>query len=137
MKNRKKSREFLMKLLFSDSLNAHAEDENPLNDLKELTEDKDLDEEYVISMWNLIKENRENIDENIRKFLEGWSFDRISSTNRAILRIATAEILYCDDIPDKVSVNEAINLSKEFSEKDSGGFINSVLDKVIKTKTIA
>lgn len=66
-----------------------------------------------------------------------WSLDRVSSIDRNILRLGVFEILFKEDTPDKVAVNEAIELAKVFSTDQSAKFINGVLDKVLKFKNDA
>jgi N utilization substance protein B len=75
--------------------------------------------------------NRDEIDRWIVSASENWRVDRMSVVDRNILRIAIYEMLYCKDIPPKVSINEAIDLGKRFSGQDSGPFINGVLDQIL------
>ena len=77
-----------------------------------------------------ILENQEIIDSNIKQYSRNWAFDRIAKVDLAILRLAIYELLFRDDIPPIASINEAIELSKEFSTQDSKRFINGILDKV-------
>lgn len=76
-------------------------------------------------------ENQEKIDKTIINHLKGWTLSRLNKIDLAILRVATYEILYVEDIPFKVSINEALELAKEYSEEESRKFINGVLDSVI------
>jgi N utilization substance protein B len=71
------------------------------------------------------------IDQLIIAASQHWRLDRMSIVDRNILRLAIYEMLYCDDIPPKVSINEAIDLGKTFSGEESGPFINGVLDQVL------
>jgi N utilization substance protein B len=80
----------------------------------------------------LIK-NLKKIDKIIIKHLLNWKFYRLLNVDKAILRVAIYEILYRKDIPNIVSINEAINLSKLLSEKNSKGFINGILDSINKS----
>lgn len=83
---------------------------------------------------NLIRgtlELREQIDERLNGLAKGWSIERMATVDRNLLRLAVYEILYCDDIPDKVSVNEAIELAKSFGGQDSAKFVNGILDQLI------
>ena len=72
--------------------------------------------------------NKDRIDQEIVKHLRGWTLERLSKVDLAILRLATYEILFEDEIPQNVSINEAVELSKRYSEDDSRKFINGVLD---------
>ena len=75
-------------------------------------------------------ENVETIDEAITEHASNWTFDRIAKVDLAILRLAIYELLFRADIPPIVSINEAIDLSKVFSNADSKRFINGILDKI-------
>jgi len=77
-----------------------------------------------------VEEHREDLDRIIGKYSSHWKIDRMTHVDRNILRIAIYELLYCDDIPPKVAINEAIDIGKKFGSEDSGAFINGVLDKI-------
>ncbi len=96
---------------------------------------KKITEEVLVFSNYLLKgtiDNLENIDYHIKKSLENWKFDRLFKVDLSILRLAVFEILYCDEIPNSVTINEAIDISKDYSEPDAYKFINGVLDKVSK-----
>jgi N utilization substance protein B len=76
-------------------------------------------------------QNREEIDAIIVDTTRNWSLERIAPIDRNILRAAIYEVLYCEDIPAKVTLNEAIELGKKFGCDKSGAFINGVLDSVV------
>jgi N utilization substance protein B len=76
-------------------------------------------------------QNREAIDAVIVNTARNWSLERIAPIDRNILRAAIFEVFYCDDIPSKVTLNEAIELGKKFGCDKSGAFINGVLDSVV------
>jgi N utilization substance protein B len=83
--------------------------------------------------WRLIAgvlQNREKIDHLIEENSENWTLKRIAVVDRNILRISAFELLYCPDVPFKVSLDEAIELAKKFSTDDSGSFINGILDRI-------
>ncbi len=92
--------------------------------------------EYLDKLISQIKEHKKKIDRTIKKYLINWDFQRLSYIDRAILRIATCELLYFEDIPPKVSIDEAIELAKEFSDDDARRFINGVLDAIYKNLDI-
>jgi N utilization substance protein B len=79
-------------------------------------------------------DNKEEIDDIIPKYLKNWKYDRILSIDRNILRIGVAELVFRDDIPYKVTINEAIELAKRFGDEKSGSFINGVLDNIVKNE---
>jgi N utilization substance protein B len=72
----------------------------------------------------------EELDRLIERYSENWRLDRIDVIDRNILRMALFELLYCEDIPPKVTINEAIDLGKRYGSEDSGSFINGILDRI-------
>ena len=75
-------------------------------------------------------EHLPDVDERIRRYCENYEFRRISAVDRNVLRLAIYEMLYRDDIPPVVSINEAVDIAKKFSTQDSGKFVNGILDKI-------
>jgi transcription antitermination protein NusB len=75
-------------------------------------------------------ENQERIDGHIRDNLEKWSFDRLAKVDRNILRLGVYELLFVEDVPNKVVINEAVEIAKIFGDDQSSKFINGVLSKV-------
>ena len=89
--------------------------------------------DYAIDCAKGVKEHAEEIDEKISsKLKEGWKVSRISKVSLAILRLAVYEMLYLDDIPVSVSINEAVELSKKYTMQDDTSFINGVLGAIAK-----
>ncbi len=131
--NRRKSREIAMKLLFEMSIKKENYNEIYEN-FKENTDMdlQDIDMEYVFRVLKGVEENQKTIDDKIEENLINWKLNRVSKIDLAILRTSTYEIFYEDDIPDKVSVNEGIELAKRYSDEKSFQFINGVLGKMIK-----
>jgi transcription antitermination factor NusB len=85
----------------------------------------------------LIEETLEHLDEIDRvivKVAENWDLNRMAVIDRNILRLGTAEIFFVDDVPEKVTINEAIEIAKKFSTENSGRFVNGILDKVARIK---
>jgi len=77
-----------------------------------------------------VSKHRQEIDRLIEQYSENWRLDRMNIIDRNILRMAAFELLYCKDIPPKVTLNEAIDLGKRYGTDDSGGFINGILDRI-------
>lgn len=73
-----------------------------------------------------------NIDEMIKKHAQNWRLDRINSVDKSILRMGIAELLYFKDVPASVTLNELVELAKDFGEADTPAFINGILDPVSK-----
>ncbi|HRQ89566.1 MAG TPA: transcription antitermination factor NusB, partial [Bacteroidia bacterium] len=74
----------------------------------------------------------DEIDETIRRHLENYSFQRLSAVDRNILRVGAYEILHATHIPAQAAINEAIEIAKRFGSEDSAGFVNGVLDRILK-----
>ena len=89
-------------------------------------EDHEFAERIVLG---IVKHSKE-IDHLIERFSENWRIDRMSIIDRNILRMAIFELLYCEDIPPKVTINEAIDLGKRFGSEESGSFVNGLLDRI-------
>lgn len=79
-----------------------------------------------------VKDHLDRIDGLLVESVENWKLDRMTVIDRNILRLAAFEILFCPDIPERVSINEAIELGKRFGTQDSFSFINGVLDGILK-----
>src|SRR5437867_3954700 len=77
----------------------------------------------------------EKMEERIRRYAENYEFRRIAAVDRNVLRLAIYEMLFRDDIPPVVSINEAIELAKKFGGAESGRFVNGILDRVRKELT--
>jgi len=74
--------------------------------------------------------NLSSIDNLLRKHTDNWDISRLAAVDRNVLRFATYELLFLDDIPPKVTINEAIEIVKNYSTADSGKFVNGILDKI-------
>ncbi|ABL64559.1 transcription antitermination factor NusB [Chlorobium phaeobacteroides] len=97
---------------------------------KEIQEDPNAMKFFNLLLKN-IKEHREEIDQYIARHTFNWDMSRIAIIDKNILRMALAELLYCEDIPPKVSINEAIEIAKKFSSTDkSSKFVNGILDAI-------
>ena len=128
--SRRKSREATMKLLYQIQFNS---DDIELQILDMTEEEEILGKEkvYVSEIVNGVLQNVEDIDKIIEENLTGWKMNRVSKVNLAILRLSIYEILYREDIPNTVSINEAVELTKKFSGEDSKVFVNGLLAKVV------
>lgn len=90
--------------------------------------------EYAVKLVRTFFDNRKKVDETIKKFSKGWDVERLVRIDRDILRIAIVEIIFFEDVPDSVSIDEAVELAKKYSEPESSGFINGILGQVAKDK---
>lgn len=130
MKSRHELREAVFKILFQIE-----NTELDYKELLELEQEEIANSSYVNNTLTEIIDKLEEIDNVISNNLKDWKLERLSKMDRQILRISAYEILY-SDIPYKVSINEAVELSKKYSEKDeSYKFINGVLKGIVETST--
>ncbi|MCR5225704.1 MAG: transcription antitermination factor NusB [Eubacterium sp.] len=90
------------------------------------------DRQYIDAKVAAIKENLAEIDKKLDKHSNKWKIRRLGKSELAILRLAIYEIDYDDDIPEKVAINEAVELAKSYCDDNSAGFINGVLSGIIK-----
>lgn len=77
-----------------------------------------------------VRENREYLDKKIRRASKNWRLERMSRVDRTILRLGAFEVLFLEDIPPKVSMDEAVELGKRYGTGESGAFINGILDNI-------
>ena len=130
MKSRNELREAVFKILFQVE-----NTELDYKELLELEQEEIVNSSYVNTTLTEIIDKLEEIDNVISNNLKDWKLERLSKMDRQILRISAYEILH-SDIPYKVSINEAVELSKKYSEKDeSYKFINGVLKGIVETST--
>jgi len=107
-----------------------------IDSIQEKDEDNFIEKskEFAKELVKTVVDNREEIDDLIPKYLKNWRYDRILSIDRNILRLGVAELFFREDIPYKVTINEAIELAKKFGDKKSGSFVNGVLDSIVKNE---
>ncbi|MBK0418155.1 transcription antitermination factor NusB [Leucobacter sp. CSA1] len=85
---------------------------------------------YAREIVDGVQDHREEIDELIASYAQGWTLERMPNIDRALLRLATWEILHNDEVPAAVAIDEAVELAKEYSTDDSGRFVNGVLGRI-------
>jgi N utilization substance protein B len=90
--------------------------------------------EYSVTLVEGVAAHRERIDEVLSTYSQGWALDRMPAVDRAILRVGAYEVLFCDDVPDAVAVNEAVDLARSLSTDDSPAFVNGLLGRVVELK---
>ena len=129
IKERKKQREKIFIYLYS------IDNKTDFNIKKKDFEEQVLYEdqrEYALKLLDSIENNYEDIDMIIKKYLKNWRFERIGDIPRAILRLAIAEILYVDEIDQGVAINEAVNLTKKYSDENKAKFVNGILGAFVR-----
>ncbi len=85
---------------------------------------------FFLKLVNGVLKAMGEIDAWIERFSRNWKINRMSCVDRNVMRIAVYEMLYCNDIPPKVSINEAVDVGKKFGTEESGAFINGILDSI-------
>lgn len=126
--NRRQEREQAFILIFEKEFNADEDIKSIIDSSKAagFIESNEFSENLAVTCC----ENMDDIDREISENSIGWNIDRISKTALAVLRVAVCEIKYFDDIPVKVSINEAVELSKLYATKEDAAFINGILGTI-------
>lgn len=89
---------------------------------------KDFAEALVLG----VEEHRQDVDERIRNYAENWDINRMDVVDRNIMRLALYEMFYCREIPPVVSINEAVDIARDFGGEESGRFVNGILDRALR-----
>ena len=125
--NRTEAREKIMVILYQIDFYIKEGMSYDIDDV--IKENLEIDNKFVRDVVYGVMKNIENIDKVISKYLENWDLDRLGKTDKAILRLGTYEMLYYDT-PKVVVINEAVELSKKYSDDKIVKLINAVLDKI-------
>ncbi len=129
-KTRSELREKAMVILYQiDILKSNNCDYNVEN---VISDNLEVDNEFVRNLVYGVITHIDTLDDTANKYMKNWTIDRIDKTGAAILRIGLFEILFEEDTPNVVAINEAVELAKKYSDDNVRKIINAVLDKVIK-----
>ena len=127
MKNRSELREIIIKVIYQTYI---LKNTNLKYDIDKLIKDQlEVENEYVTTCVNGIIDNRTKIDSLANKYLKDWTIDRLNNVDKSILSLGIYELMYTDT-PSIVCINEAIELSKKYSEEKVTKMINGVLDNI-------
>ena len=130
--SRTELREHIFRMLFRVEFNNAEEmkeqEQFYFDDLEEAT---GKDQEYILSKYRSIDEKKEDIDQLLNEVTEGWKTTRMNRVDLTILRLATYEIKWDEDVPTGVAINEAVELAKKYSSDDGPAFVNGVLAKIV------
>lgn len=124
------SRKLAMQFLFQIEFQLEIIDEQIAHFVDSVGESEMVDRTYFDSIIKGVIDKKDELDKMIESNTNGWTIDRISKTDLAILRVAIYEMFYRDDIPVGVAINEAVEITKEFSPKESPSFVNGILGKL-------
>lgn len=130
MGKRRKARELVLQGLYALEIA-----DNPVNTVIEEIEKQDPDltvQEFACDLLRKTVRHYHELDDCISKAVKNWKFERIAILDRLILRQSLCELLYFEEIPPKVTINEAIDLAKQYSTAESGRFVNGILDALLK-----
>ena len=130
--SRREIRENIFKLLFRVEFHDNDEMQEQFDMIEdELGNISETDINYIKDKFSKIVENIDTIDAEINEKSQGWKTSRMGKVDLSIIRLAVYEIKFEDDIPVKVSINEAVGLAKKFGTDDSASFVNGVLAKFV------
>jgi N utilization substance protein B len=129
MARRSRAREVALQVLYQDDLNPQ---HNPDDDQQFVAHRLQAPEliEFARSLINGVRRNRQELDVLLTQTADHWSLGRMAATDRNVLRLGAFEILY-SETPDRVAINEAVELAKRFGSKQSAQFVNGILDRVL------
>lgn len=122
-------REKVLQILYAHELNKEwlaSFSAEVLDDVKD-----EADQEFARSLIRRVLSNVEELDSKIKERVENWELNRIALIDKILLRMGICELLYFPDIPPKVSINESIEIAKDYSTAGSGKFINGILDAIL------
>lgn len=130
---RREMREHIFKLLFLGEFNETAEMPEQIQLYFDgLSDLQSTEQAYMENKYALVKEHLEEIDALLNEKSAGWKTKRMSKVDLNILRLAVYEMKYDEDVPVKVAINEAVEISKSFGGDDSASFVNGILGKIAR-----
>jgi len=128
MQDRRKARTIALEIIYQKEITNYPLDEIIKNRLK--MEDYEIPSEFSMSLVRGVINHQEELDDLISNYAKNWALDRMPLLDRNIIKISLYEMLYEQDIPFSVSINEAVELAKIFGTDDSRRFVNGVLGKI-------
>jgi transcription antitermination factor NusB len=132
MRKRTQAREFAMQILYQMDI-THDDCDACLNNFWQGHSDERIDasiKEFTSVIVKGVATNLTVLDEKISQYATNWQLSRMAVVDRNILRMGSFELIFCLDIPPKVSINEAVDLAKRYSGPEAGKFVNAILDKI-------
>lgn len=132
MRRRSRAREFALQILYQMDI-THDNCDESLSNFWQAYSEKHIDEDLKNFTTDLVKgvaNNLSIIDAKISQYATNWQLKRMAVVDRNILRMSCFELMFRDDIPPKVSINEAVELAKKYSGPEAGKFVNAISDKI-------
>mgnify|MGYP000886989171 CR=1 FL=1 len=130
MRKRTQGREYALQMLYQHELNPEAVDKTITSFWEQNPPASEESRLFAEKLFKATCGQIEKIDAEISRVAQNWQLNRMAVIDRNILRFATYELLFITDIPPKVTINEAVNIAKKYSQEDSGKFVNGILDKI-------
>lgn len=131
MRKRTEAREYALQQLYKYDITAEPVKELDLFWVEDKEVEQPVNDFALVLVAGAIK-HLERIDKKISGFAANWELKRMAAVDRNVLRLGAFELLYLDDIPAKVSINEAVDLAKKYSGEEAGKFVNGILDSIKK-----
>ena len=131
MGKRRKARELVLKSLYSYEI-TNTEPKIIMSDLLSKSTLDPPSRLFASQLFQKVLENIKSIDNMIRECVKNWDINRLAIIDKNVIRMGISELLFFSDIPQKVSIDEAIELAKKYGSEDSGSFVNGVLDHIAK-----
>jgi len=131
MPRRSRAREVVLQVLYQDDLNSDSDQEASKLFLESRLHGDELLVEFAWSLLSGVRRNRSELDQMLSDAAENWELQRMAVTDRNVLRLGAYEILYAET-PEKVAINEALELAKRFGAEQSSQFVNGILDRFIR-----
>lgn len=135
MQNRRAAREAALKSIYAVDLGTNSTKDAVQNIIKPIFKDDRDGIRFAEKLFLVTVDNSSEFDELIETHIKNWDVNRLAVLDKLIIRMAISELLYFDEIPTKVSINEAIELAKQYSTRKSGNFVNGILDAILGTLT--
>jgi len=134
MRVRSKARAHALQLLYQIEISKQPHQEAIDQHLRKDPPKEEITE-FLKQLVTGVCENKQFLDSLLIKHVKNWEIDRMAVVDKNIIRLAAFELLYLDDIPPKVSINEGVELAKKFGDIDSPRFVNGILDKIYKEES--
>ncbi|MBN1780897.1 transcription antitermination factor NusB [bacterium] len=131
MGKRRKARELVLQSLYAETMSRDPAETIIGQLMKPLENDQEV-HAFAEQLFRQCIRFAEALDLDVASMLKNWEFNRVALIDRLILRLALCELLYFQEIPPKVTINEAIDLAKKYSTGESGRFVNGILDALFK-----
>lgn len=130
MRKRTQGREYALQMLYQHEMNPENLDEAIALFWQQNPPSSEESRLFAEKLFRLTCEHLKKIDGEISRVAQNWQLNRMAVIDRNILRFGACELLFIGDIPPKVTINEAVNIAKKYSQEDSGKFVNGILDKI-------